>query len=241
MLTSEAALPVWHYSNPMDTDLRFLEISLPSADVHASLEWYCALGFAELSTTDIRRWHYGVVTDGNICLGLHAEGIDQCGLCFVRPELAAYVLAAQDLGTEFESTQLGIEDFHEAMLRDPIGNCAVLVEARTFSPGAESTPAGIGQLAQLELPCMNVTESSAFWEGLGFIGVQSDGEDSAELHMPGLTMRLKNGVRDLTLHFRPDNLHQTLETLSLCGIEARTTAEGQELRAPEGTRLLLAD
>ena len=56
---------------------KFLEFSVPTPDIQASLNFYCELGFCELSVRDVRDYHYGVVTDGRIAIGLHAGGLDQ--------------------------------------------------------------------------------------------------------------------------------------------------------------------
>ena len=135
----------------MDDSLKFLEFSLPAADVRGALEWYRALGFTELTTADIRTWHYAVVTDGELCLGLHGEQVDQCGLCFVRPNLADYVRSREAGGVEFAVTRIGIDDFHEALLRDPVGNCAVLIEARTFSSAPDIAVPLIGKLKHIKI------------------------------------------------------------------------------------------
>ena len=223
----------------MEAEFKFLEISIPSADVRASLEWYRALGFTELATGDIRNYHYAVVSDGELCLGLHAEGLTQAGLTFVRQELATYVRRAQSSGVEFDTARLGVDDFHEAIRHDPVGNPVVLIEARTFSSAHTSDPVIVGTLNHIALPCMNVDASLTFWEQYGFISVQADSGEPAELHAPGLTLQLQNGIRELGLHFHNNKLAATLEALSLQGIDARQTPDGLELRAPEGTRLIM--
>ncbi len=225
----------------MDAEFKFLEISIPSGDVQASLEWYRALGFAELTTGDIRNYHYAVVSDGELCLGLHAEGFSQSGLSFVRQELAMYVRTAQALDVEFDIARIGIDDFHEAIRHDPVGNPAVLIEARTFSPAHKNDPVIVGTLSHVALPCMDVDASLEFWEQFGFISVQGDTGQPAELHAPGLTIQLQNGTRELGLHFHNTRLEETMAGLSVHGIDARQTPDGLELRAPEGTRLVMQD
>ena len=223
----------------MDAEFKFLEISIPSADVHASLEWYRALGFAELTTGDSRNYHYAVISDGRLCLGLHSEGLSQSGLSFVRQELAMYVREAETAGLEFDMARIGIDDFHEAVRHDPVGNPAVLIEARTFSPAHTEDSAIVGTLSHVVLPCMDVDASLQFWEHFGFISVQADTGEPAELHAPGLTIQLQNGTRDLGLHFHNNKLAETLDALSVHGIDARQTPDGLELRSPDGTRLIM--
>ncbi len=51
---------------------RFHELSIATADIRASLDFYESLGFWQAPTGDA--WHhpYAVVTDGRVVLGLHA-------------------------------------------------------------------------------------------------------------------------------------------------------------------------
>jgi len=230
---------MWHHRDTMDSEIRLLEISIPASDVRASLEWYRALGFIELTTNDIRQYHYAVVSDGELCVGFHSQGLEQSGLSFVRPELAVLVREALAQGIEFEIARIGIDDFHEAVRSDPTGNPAVLIEGRTFSPPHENAVGTIGRLSHVALPCMDVEESLSFWESYGFIGVQGDDGDPVELHTPGLTMQLQNGVRELTLYYQNDDPGELVTTLERLGITARKTPFGRELRAPEGTRLII--
>ena len=50
---------------------RFLELSLTTADIAASVQFYERLGFSQLTTGDTWTHPYGVLSDGRICLGLH--------------------------------------------------------------------------------------------------------------------------------------------------------------------------
>lgn len=223
----------------MDEGLKFLEISLPAADVQGALDWYRALGFTELTTADIRQWHYAVVSDGEICLGLHGSQIDQCGLTFVRPELADYVRSREAAGAEFDVARIGIDDFHEALLRDPVGNCAVLVEARTFSSAPDIDPPLLGTLTGVKIPCSDPEASAEFWGNFGFISVQSADQDGVELHAADITLLLEPGIRELTLTYQPADSNVALAELAQRGITARNTPHGKELRAPDGTRIIL--
>ena len=67
----------------------FLELSVPTDDIQASLEFYQRLGFTELTVNDIRTHYYAVVTDGRIAIGLHAGGFDEPALSFVVEGAAA--------------------------------------------------------------------------------------------------------------------------------------------------------
>jgi hypothetical protein len=224
--------------------LQFLELSIPAADVQASLAWYCSIGFGELPVNDARLYRYAVVTNGELCIGLHGADIDSAGLTFVRRDLAQHVRARLAAGDTFEYVSLGIDAFHEARQRDADGSLAILLEARTFSPGQVSDRRRApGRLLNIALPCLQVGEALDFWQGYGFIGVENAGSP-AELHLPGLTLELAAGNRHLTLRFQPGNLAALSASLARdhsmrrCSDRARS---GIELTAPEGTRIQLLE
>ncbi len=111
---------------------RFLEISIPAEDVEDSLSFYRRLGFFELPVGEIRAYNYAVVSDGSVCLGLHADGVDQLSLSFVKPNIARHSRTFRDLGLELEFERLADDEFNEAAVADPDGHQAFLLEARTF-------------------------------------------------------------------------------------------------------------
>ncbi len=225
--------------------MQFLELSIPAPDVQESLAWYQTLGFSEMPTTDARPQRYGVVSNGDFCIGLYGENLDRPGLTFVRRDLARHVRSMLAAGQEFEQTQLGIDAFHEARQRDPDGTLAILLEARTFSPGHTRTGLlAIGDLLNIALPCMDNGDSLRFWQRYGFIGVENSANASVELHTPGLTLELAAGTRQLTLRLQPANFAACMRLLerdhSLKPF-ATDVSRGVELTAPEGTRLQLLD
>ena len=75
---------------------RFLEVSVQTADVPESLNWYKMLGFAELTTGDMWSHKYAVVSDGVLCIGLHDREFDSPAITFVQPDLARH--AAREAG-----------------------------------------------------------------------------------------------------------------------------------------------
>jgi hypothetical protein len=163
----------------------------------------------------------------------------------VRRNLARYVHDMMAAGQEFEYTNLGIDALHEARQRDRDGTLAILLEARTFSPGhtrAESL--AIADLLHIALPCMDVGETLEFWQGYGFIGVENAASDTVELHTPGLTLALTAGNRQLTLRFQPTDFPGCIELLkNRYTLKTINTAfgRGAEFTAPEGTRIQLIE
>lgn len=229
----------------MTQHFRFLELSLAAPDVQESLAWYQGLGFSELPTADALPQQYGVISNGRFCIGLHGSGLDGPGLTFVRRDLARYVHGMLAAGQEFEHMSLGIDALHEVRQRDRDGTLAILLEARTFSPG--HTRAGslaIGDLLHIALPCMDVGEALEFWQSYGFIGVENSASNTVELHTPGLTLALGAGNRHLTLRFQPEDFSGCIEQLNnRYGLKVVNTAVGRcaEFTAPEGTRIQLLE
>lgn len=224
---------------------KFLEVSVPARDVLASLAFYRALGFAELVTGDIRPWHYAVVTDGRIAIGLHGAGFDEPALSFVRPNLARQVPVLEAAGHAFELCRLGAEEFHEAALRSPDGWLIRMMEARTWSPGAAGTAGtAIGACTEVTLACADPGVTGAFFEAAGFLPAADAGTeaDALRLEAPGLTLGLRRSapLPAATLRFRPVDLAATLRALAGRDLAPARAAEGHVLRAPEGTRLVLA-
>jgi catechol 2,3-dioxygenase-like lactoylglutathione lyase family enzyme len=220
---------------------RFLEVSVPAPDILRSLAFYRALGFAELTTGDIRPWHYAVVSDGHIALGLQgAGGVEEPALTFVRPNLARQVEALERVGQAFEFRRLGADEFHEAALRSPDGLLILMIEARTWSPG--ETPAHgcrVGRCVEVTLACADAAVTRPFFESAGFLPV--DGDDPVRLHTPGITLGLREGrpVRDATLRFEPEDPAALRAALAQLGLTPVRSGGDELLKAPEGTRLVI--
>jgi hypothetical protein len=221
---------------------RFLEVSVPAADVLKSLGFYRSLGFLELTTGDIRPWHYAVVTDGGIVIGLHGDGVGEPALAFVRPNLARQVRALEAAGHEFEFCRLGDDQFNEAALRGPDGHLILMVEARTFSPGdgLADARALIGRCAEVTLDCADVAASRAFFESAGFLEAGSD-EAVARLNTPGISIALREAPRPggIALRFPATDAVALTRTLAAREFSVGRGPDGPWLRAPEGTRLAL--
>ena len=222
---------------------KFLELSVPTGDILRSLSFYRALGFAELTTGDIRSWHYAVVTDGHIALGLHGGGIGEPALSFVRPNLARQVRALEAAGHDFEYQRLGADEFNEAALRSPDGHLILMMEARTFSPGDdEKGPKPvIGHCTEITLACGDAGATRGFFENAGFLPADDEHAEVGRLQTPGVTLGLREsaGPASVTLRFAAVDARRVLRALEEMDIKAARSAEGHVLKAPEGTRLVI--
>ena len=117
---------------------RFHELTLPTTDIRASVEFYERLGFSQAETGDAWSHPYGVVTDGRIALGLHGGAARAQALTFVHPGVAEFAIELERRGVTLELNRTGAEVFHEICFSDPAGQRIAVIEARTYSPAARA-------------------------------------------------------------------------------------------------------
>jgi catechol 2,3-dioxygenase-like lactoylglutathione lyase family enzyme len=233
---------------------RFLEFSLATPDIQASLDFYTRLGFSQAAVGEAWFHPYAVVTDGRICLGLHQEAIPAPSLTFVKPGLLKFLETLEELGLQFEFSRLGNDVFNEIGWFDPSGQLVRLIEARTFSPSKRPAldTSRCGYFLEIAMPAPNRDESKAYWERFGFVGI--DEEDDRMPHVSCTSDFIDLGLYDPAhlrrpaLHFEVDDVGATLARLADIGIspqgEVPQPLRGMPaavLTAPEGTPILLAE
>lgn len=230
---------------------RFLELSVTTTDIAASVQFYERLGFAQLATGDAWPHPYGVLSDGRLCLGLHQRGGPARLLSFVRPGLARHVPELQAAGFAPHDARLGDGDFHELQLRDPAGQGIALLEARTFSPPrADHGRSHCGWFNGLSLPAFETEQVQGYWERAGFValGVTDDPVAQVALTSDSLTLNLHQprAIAAPLLLFTDPQMPERLERLAAAGVHAAPgLPSGLDpranalLEAPEGTLLLL--
>jgi catechol 2,3-dioxygenase-like lactoylglutathione lyase family enzyme len=236
---------------PLPPPGRFHELSLATADIRASVEFYERLGFSQTATADIYTHPYGVLTDGRIYLGLHARRAASPTLTFVRPGVAAGLAEFAALGIELTVTRTGEEVFNEIGFEGPHGESVRVIEARTYSP-AERSPAEVsrcGDFAEVSLPASDFAAARSFWEPLGFVA--TDEVESPYVHLP-----LTSDHLDLAFHrprsfdgpllvFRAADMPRRIEELRTLGVAEEPLPRGIArdanalLQSPEDTMLLL--
>lgn len=221
----------------------FLEISLPTGDLGASLDFYRQLGFTEIPVNDVRPRGYAAVTDGQIVLGLYDTGLDEPALRFVRPDLARHARSLQDNGTPLTFQRLDVDEFNEVGLRTPDGQLLVLMEAATFTAGDDDSIAlpPIGRCVAVGLATDDIDDTRAFFEAAGFLASEDKADGEVLLATPGLSLVLCAGDRTvlLSLRYEPAADGEWRETLESRGLTVRRDGGGAVLVAPEGLRLRL--
>jgi catechol 2,3-dioxygenase-like lactoylglutathione lyase family enzyme len=231
---------------------RFLELSLATPDIQASLDFYTKLGFSQAEVGEAWPHPYAVVTDGRICLGLHQAAIPAPSMTFVRPGLLKHLDALEKLGVKFEFRRLGNDVFNEVGWFDPAGQLIRLIEARTFSPSKRivTDTSRCGYFLEIALPAPDLDASKAYWEQFGFVGI-----DEREDRLPhvsctsdyvNLGLYDPSHLRRPTLRFEADDVGGTLARLAEVGITPRGEippplqhGPAAVLIAPERTPILL--
>lgn len=233
---------------------RFLEISITTSDIRASVEFYERLGFSQCTTADIWPHPYGVLTDGRLFLGLHQYRFASPALTFVRPEIARHTAEFTALGIELAFAKTGDDSFNEIGFRDPAGQMITILEARTFSTN-ERGPRDLshcGWFADYSIPTTDFAAAARFWERLGFVAMEES--DTSYVQLPivgdGLSLalhRLQTLDRPM-LVFRDNQMRERIAQLKARGLAfsaelPRGLDRGANalLDSPEGTALLLLE
>jgi catechol 2,3-dioxygenase-like lactoylglutathione lyase family enzyme len=232
---------------------RFLEFSLATPDIQASLDFYARLGFSQAEVGEAWQHPYAVVTDGRICLGLHQQALPAPSMTFVKPDLLKHIDGLEALGLEFEFRRLGNDVFNEVGWFDPSGQLIRLIEARTFSPSkrAGTDTSRCGYFIEIALPSPDLQESKSYWERFGFVGI--DDTDDRLPHISctsdyvDLGLYEPSHLRRSTLRFEVDDVGGALARLAEVGISPAgeipaplRQVPAAVLVAPEGTPILLS-
>lgn len=233
---------------------RFHEISIETADIRASVEFYERLGFSQASTGDTWSHPYGVLTDGRLFIGLHHRRADSPTITYVHPGIAERAASFESQGIELELLRVGDETFNEIAFRDPAGHRIAVLEARTYSPVTLS-PDGVslcGYFTELSLPTTDFEAMQRFWESLGFVA--TDLVESPYVRLP-----LTSDHLDVAFHrprtfdapllvFTDPQMRERIEKLRQMDIPlSRELPRGLDpksnalIEAPEGTALLLLE
>lgn len=240
---------------------RFLEISLASTDIAASVQFYEKLGFTQLTANDTWAHPYGVLTDGRVCIGIHQRGgqaahgavAAEPALSFVLPELATHARELAGHGFEPHSAHFGEGDFHQLHLSDPAGQDITLLEARTFSPALRRQRESLcGWFSAYSMPALGNDAVREYWERVGFVAL--DAQDAALPTLPlvsdhlALALHARRAVAAPLLVFTDPQMGEKLQLLQAAGIEPSTAlprgldrSRNALLEAPEGTLLLLLE
>lgn len=231
---------------------RFHEISIATADIRASVEFYERLGFTQAPTNDTWSHPYGVLTDGRLYIGLHQRRAPSPTLTFVMPGIAGHLSAFASRDITLTACKTGDDVFNEIGFLDPFGQSVSVLEARTYSPVARDVAdvSLCGYFDAMSMPARNFETAKAFWEPLGFVA--TDESESPYVHLP-----LTSDHLDIAFHrprtfdvpllvFRDPDMPARIAQLRQQGIamsdelpRGLDATSNALIESPDGTLLLL--
>jgi hypothetical protein len=227
---------------------RFLEFSVRSEDILESLAFYKALGFTELAIGDVWTHKYAVVSDGDICIGLHDREFGSPSLTFVHPDIAKHSRTMADHSFEFSVLRIDEDVFNELAFKDRDGHVVSLLEARTFSPPADDVPRSTcGEWFETVLPVKDAMRTGRFWAPLTPVLLRIREEPTMHIRFDaaGMPLGLSESIalKTPSLCFKCHDREPLSEVIERHGLAHQDFPgfEGafSELVAPEGTRLYL--
>jgi len=147
---------------------KFLEFTVHTPDILESLSFYKLLGFHELEVRDTWPHKYAVVSDGDLCIGLHELPAEEGpALTFVLRKLAREARAMADHGFDFELLRLDEDVFNELGFRCRDNHRIRMIEARTFSrPDDDAESSLCGRFFEISLPVRDAMRAGRFWAPL---------------------------------------------------------------------------
>lgn len=227
---------------------RFLEFSVQTPDILQSLSFYKQLGFEEQQIGDVWPHKYAVVSDGDVCIGLHDREFDGPALTFVHQDVARQALSMTDRGFEFSCLRLDEDVFNELAFIDPDGHLVNMLEARTFTPPDEYAADSLcGHCFEATLPARDTMHSGRFWAPLipNLLRLREEPTTHMRFDTGELALGISEsiGLRQPSLCFKCYDDDRLMQVVRENGVRHRTFPgfEGAfvELQAPEGTSLFV--
>lgn len=229
---------------------RFLEFSVPTANIIDSLGFYRSLGFQELEIGDMWSHKYAVVSDGELCIGLHDGKFDAPAATFVHQDLARHARSMSDHGFDFKYLRVDEDEFNELAFVDRDGHLITMIEARTFTPADEDTDNSLcGRWFELSLPAKDALRAGRFWAPLApeLLRMREEPTTHMRFNAAGTSLGLSESIAltGPSLCFRCEDREAVWIALAKDGYEHHEFPgyEGafMALKAPEGTMLFLFD
>lgn len=227
---------------------RFLEFSVETPDILASLGFYKSLGFSELSIGDVWSHKYTVVSDGTLNIGLHERELDSPTITYVQQDIAKRARTMTDHGFDFRYLQLDEDAFNQIGITDNDGHFVTMLEARTFQIADEHVVDSLcGSFFELSLPTDDSVHAARFWASVAPVLLEMREEPTTHMRFDagGIPVGLTESIAlsGPSLSFRCDDRdalkaiveREGLKTQKFPGFEGAFVA----IRAPEGTMLYL--
>jgi hypothetical protein len=229
---------------------RYLEFSVHTPDILASLGFYKMLGFSELEIGDMWSHKYAVVSDGVLCIGLHERVFDAPAITYVQHDLAKHARFMADHGFHFSFMQLDEDAFNELGLADKDGHMVTMLEARTFNHGDEDdNDSACGTWFELSLPVRDTVRAARFWASVAPVVLRIREEPTTHMRFDagGAAIGLSESIAldSPSLCFRCHDKAALLSLIEQHGLDHEKFPgfEGAfvSIKAPEGTKLFIFD
>lgn len=229
---------------------KFLEFSVNTPDLLESLGFYKTLGFTELETNDVWSHRYAVVSDGDLCIGLHDRDIEAPAVTFVQQDLARHARSMSDHGFNFSTLKIDENVFNELAFADRDGHMISMLEAKTFSAATEDLDDSLcGRWFELTLPVRDAMNAGLFWAPLAPTLLQIREEPTTHIRFDagGMALGLSESIalNGAGLCFKCRDKDAIEDQLEQQGIRSEKFPgfEGafRVIAAPEGTRIYLFD
>jgi len=234
----------------MSTIGRFLEFSVQAPDILESLHFYRSLGFTELECADVYPHKYAVVSDGELCIGLHGSEFESPAITYVQPDLAKHARSMTKHGFEFDFLHLDDDVFNHLGFKDRDGHAVAMVEARTFHMREEAEKDSLcGNWFELTLPVRDTVRAAQFWAPIAPALLQMREEPTVHMRFDatGVALGLSESIAlaGPSLCFRCQDRSTLMSLLEQRGVDYEKFPgfEGAfvAIRAPEGTTLFVFD
>jgi len=226
----------------------FLEFSVYTPDILDSLGFYKRLGFSDQQIGDIWPHKYAVVSDGNVCIGLHDREFKGPALTFVHPDLAQCARSMSDHGFDFSYLKLDEDIFNQLAFADRDGHMISMLEARTFAPPDEDTPNSVcGNFFEASLPVRDTMRAGRFWAPLApsILNLREEPTTHMRFDAGDMSLGLSESIAlsGPSLCFKCDDKTALNQAIEQHGLKHKLYPgyEGAmlELQAPEGTTLFV--
>ena len=229
---------------------RFLEFTVATPDILESLNFYKQLGFLELEGGEVWPHKYIVVSDGELCIGLHEREFPSPALTFVHQEVAKEARSMTDHGYDFEYLNITEDSFNELGFLDRDKHLVTLIEARTFANPDETMDNSLcGRWFETTLPVKDALRAGRFWAPLApeLLRMREEPTTHMRFNAAGMSLGLSESIAltGPSLCFRCDNREAVWIALAKYGFQHKEFPgfEGSfmSITAPEGTSIYLFD
>ena len=232
----------------MSTIGRFLEFGVRTPDILESLHFYRSLGFTELDCADVYSHKYAVVSDGELCIGLHDSEFDSPSITYVQADLAKHARSMTKHGFDFTVLRLDEDVFNTLGFEDRDGHSITMVEARTFHMSEEAENDSVcGSWFELTLPVRDTVRAAQFWAPIAPALLEMREEPTVHMRFDatGVPLGLSESIalEAPSLCFRCQDREALMNLLEQRGFDYEKFPgfEGAfvAIRAPEGTALFV--